>query len=442
MKMRFCLAFSLVALFSVIHTGTAFAETHLNRSNIHLVKHFTYGGSHCGVGTDCFIDDDGEVQGMAITSRHIVIAHGINGGYGADGKVRVYFISRKTLKIEKMIPNKKNFSCGRLGDEGCYGHGSSAAYNKKTDKVWITAGAESGDTSFQFDDKTMKYEKQFSGIGSAKLTFNEKHNAYWTGSEGGGKLKDVNLKVVGTVNAKLADCVTYEEGPGSFGDYVVTNTYRNRCGSAKLRVYNYNNSNFIKEFIVDEDAIGTIIIEQVGFLEDGTMIMSIPKNNNNTSWGHGVALYAVSGKTMGVSKSTNVKMTAGGSGAKKPEPDVQIVPSRRIQCATILYLWCDAAEMNGEGTIFELLRFAISVMTVGLAVLGTIGIIYSAFIVMTAGGNVAQVTKAKQRILEIVVGIILWVLAAAVLDLFLPASEVTIRESLKDTASIIKVVNE
>ena len=98
--------------------------------------------------------------------------------------------------------------------------------------------------------------------------------------------------------------------------------------------------------------------------------------------------------------------------------------------------------MNGEGTIFELLRFAISVMTVGLAVLGTIGIIYSAFIVMTAGGNVAQVTKAKQRILEIVVGIILWVLAAAVLDLFLPASEVTIRESLKDTASIIKVVNE
>lgn len=438
MKVRYGLALGLVILLSFVCAGKASALTELTKANVKLVKHFTYGGSHCGVGTDCFVDDEGEVQGMAITSRHIVIAHGINGGYGAGGKVRVYFISRKTLKIEKMIPNKKDFSCYRLGDEGCYGHGSSAAYNSKTDKVWITAGAKSGDTTFQFDDKTMKYEKQFVGVGSAKLTFNLKHGVYWTGNEGGGKLKDANLKTVGTVHTERSDCTTYEEGPGSFGDYVVVNSYRPSCGGTKLRVYGYKNSNLIKEFLVGESVVGTDIIEQVSFLEDGTMIMSVPKNNPDTNWGHGLSLYAVSGKTMGVSSSTNTKMTTGGAAKKTPDPVIQIEPSRRVQCATILYMWCDTAEVDGEGSILGILQFAISVMTVGLVILGTIGLIYSGFIIMTAGSNVAQITKAKQRILEIVVGLIIWVLAAAILDLFLPASDEVIKEGFTEEAIIVR----
>lgn len=439
MKAKYGLALALMAFFSLACAGTTFAETRLTKANVKLVKHFSYGGGNCGVGTDCFVDDEGEVQGMAITSRHIVVAHGINGGYGDGGKVRVYFISRKTLKIEKMIPSKKNFSCYKLGDEGCYGHGSSAAYNYKTDKVWITAGANSGDTSFQFDDKTMKYEKKFSGVGSSKLTYNAKHDVYWTGNEGGGKLKDANLNVVGKVSASRADCTTYEEGPGSFGDYAIINSYRPSCGGSKLRVYGYKNSNLIKEYLVEKDVIGTDIIEQVGFLEDGTMILSIPKDKNDTSWGHGLSLYAVSGKTMGVSNSTNTKMTTGGGATKKPEPKIQIEPSKRAQCATILYLWCDSAEVDGQGTVLGIIKFTISVMTVGISVLGTIGLIYSGFIVMTAGGNTAQVTKAKQRILEIVVGIIMWVLAAAILDLFLPASDDAVKNlSASASTAIVK----
>ena len=78
-------------------------------------------------------------------------------------------------------------------------------------------------------------------------------------------------------------------------------------------------------------------------------------------------------------------------------------------------------------------------MTVGISVLGTIGLIYSGFIVMTAGGNTAQVTKAKQRILEIVVGIIMWVLAAAILDLFLPASDDAVKNlSTSASTAIVK----
>lgn len=436
MKVKYGIVLGLIALLSFIGADNASAITALTTSNVVLMKHFTYGGSHCGVGTDCFVDNDGEVQGMAITPRHIVIAHGINGGYGADGKVRVYFISRKTLKIEKMIPNRKDFSCYRLGDEGCYGHGSSAAYNSKTDKVWITAGAYSGDTSFQFDDKTMKYEKSFTGIGSAKLASNTKYGWFFTGHEGGGRLLDENLNKIGSVNAGVADCLSYEEGPGSWGDYVVTNTYRDRCGGSILQFYNYKTSSKVREYIIGEDVIGTDIIEQVGFLEDGTMVLSIPKDNSDSAWGHGLSLYGVSGKTLGISSSTNTKMTDGSGTSDKSEPKIRINPARRAQCATILLFWCDSAEINGEGTIRVIISFIASIMTAGIAVMATIGIIYSGFIVMTASGNVAQVTKAKQRILEIVVGILIWILVVAILDLLLPASEADVNQVLTASAVI------
>ena len=40
---------------------------------------------------------------------------------------------------------------------------------------------------------------------------------------------------------------------------------------------------------------------------------------------------------------------------------------------------------------------------------------------MTARENQAQVTKAKQRIIEIVIGFILWALAATIISFFLPS---------------------
>ena len=47
---------------------------------------------------------------------------------------------------------------------------------------------------------------------------------------------------------------------------------------------------------------------------------------------------------------------------------------------------------------------------------------------MTARDNPVQVQKAKKRILEIVIGIVIWVLLAILIALFLPASDDVVNE--------------
>ena len=100
--------------------------------------------------------------------------------------------------------------------------------------------------------------------------------------------------------------------------------------------------------------------------------------------------------------------------------EVQVAPERESQCATILSFWCNDAETDGKGTIIKIIEFAISTFSIGIAVLGTIGIIYSGYLIMTARDDTAQVAKGKKRILEIVIGIVAWVLLASLITLLLP----------------------
>ena len=102
-----------------------------------------------------------------------------------------------------------------------------------------------------------------------------------------------------------------------------------------------------------------------------------------------------------------------------PEPDITIKPEREAKCTSILNSsLCD--EGNGEDSIIYILKFIANTITVGIVVLGTIGIIYSGFIIITASSDEGKIKKAKTRILEIVVGFILWALFYMILGLFLP----------------------
>ena len=61
---------------------------------------------------------------------------------------------------------------------------------------------------------------------------------------------------------------------------------------------------------------------------------------------------------------------------------------------------------------------------------GTIGIILCGFMWMTARDNEAQVAQAKKRMLDIVIGIIAWVLLALIANLFIPKSSDKIEDDL------------
>ena len=125
---------------------------------------------------------------------------------------------------------------------------------------------------------------------------------------------------------------------------------------------------------------------------------------------------------LGVAAMAVVSIGGGLAWATAPA-DVTVKPEREEKCATILYVFCESAENNGEQTIKDLIKFIISVISIGIGVLATIGIIICAYMIMTAKNNDAQVAKAKTRLLEIVIGVVVWAVGAGVILLLVPDEE-------------------
>ena len=72
---------------------------------------------------------------------------------------------------------------------------------------------------------------------------------------------------------------------------------------------------------------------------------------------------------------------------------------------TVLFGCVDGTD--GQG-IFLILNIILTVMTFGVGILGTLGIVVAGIQYLTAKDNEQQVMKAKMRILHIVIGMALW----------------------------------
>ena len=79
---------------------------------------------------------------------------------------------------------------------------------------------------------------------------------------------------------------------------------------------------------------------------------------------------------------------------------------------------CDEKE-DGEGVRY-ILRRVVEILTVTVGILATIGLGVSGVQYLTAGGNEEMTRKAKRRILEIVLGLVAYVLAYAFLNFIIP----------------------
>ena len=437
-KFYWLLAFAFMMIGALSFSNNATALTKIS-SGIKLVKHFK-NGDNCGVGKDCFVDNDGdgEVQGFTLTPTHIVISFLIDeGGYKPTTRSRIYFIDRKTFKVVKMIPEKRHFSCSRYGDPGCYGHASSFAYNYTSGKLLLATQAG----TFAFDDVTMKYEKRIDGVGSAKLAYNQTYDWYWTGNEGH-KIKDGNLKTIKDTKTDNYSGTEYEEGPATWGNYLVVNDMVHGHG-AVLRFYNHKENKHVKDIEISESAVKTGLIEGMAFGSDGGLFMMVPTNNDRTGWGHGAAIYAVSGKTLGISESTNVDINnplivsdpKGGCDPSdvncecgiastrkhldpKDNPPVTVAPTRQIQCTSILP-GSLCSPTNSTASIGSIINGVIDFLTISAGMAGTLGVLFTGYIVMTAAGDSGKLVSAKNRFYAIVIGLVLWCGMSIVLDLLI-----------------------
>ena len=115
-------------------------------------------------------------------------------------------------------------------------------------------------------------------------------------------------------------------------------------------------------------------------------------------------------------------------GSSESSTSTEIIKPDEGACATILSAWCSKGDTDGEG-IKNLIKFVADILTGAVVVAGTVGLVICGVLWMTARENEAQVATAKRRMLDIVIGMVAWILVYALANLFIPKNEVDIKNS-------------
>ena len=74
---------------------------------------------------------------------------------------------------------------------------------------------------------------------------------------------------------------------------------------------------------------------------------------------------------------------------------------------------------HGEGIVC-IINLVIDILSIGVGILGVIGISIAGIQYLTAGGNEEQTRKAKRRLFEIVIGVAVFVVLFALVKFLLP----------------------
>ena len=83
---------------------------------------------------------------------------------------------------------------------------------------------------------------------------------------------------------------------------------------------------------------------------------------------------------------------------------------------------CDACD---GGAIFKIVAFFLKLISAGVLVLAVIGIIICGVMIMSAGSSPDRVAKGKRRLIEIIVGIIIYALLFTIANFIIPGGVVT-----------------
>ena len=96
-----------------------------------------------------------------------------------------------------------------------------------------------------------------------------------------------------------------------------------------------------------------------------------------------------------------------------------LVKLMAVDTAILTNCGTEAEGEHGEGVIC-VLNFAVEILSIGVGILGVLGIVIVGIQYLTAGGNEEQTRKAKRRMFEIVIGLVAYVLVYAFLKFLLP----------------------
>lgn len=77
-------------------------------------------------------------------------------------------------------------------------------------------------------------------------------------------------------------------------------------------------------------------------------------------------------------------------------------------------------DFSGPDGIKQLLLLIVKVLFYGLGAAAVVGVVVAGILYLTARDNEQQVTKAKTRLFEIVIGLVAWALMYTVLHFLIP----------------------
>ena len=366
----------------------------LSSSQVQLAAQWRSSNSY-GEGTKNIPDGNVNyyVQGGVVTEKHYVFAV----FKGDNSQNFVYFADRSTGKIVKTI-------------KGNWGHMNTFYYTWGTKHVRVES--DDGNDGC-FNDDT------FASI-STKDCKTKRSPHY--GSRG--------LTAQGDAHA---DGYVYNTGWDSGNSDFGQKWYHERDCNA-LFIYKEGSKELVKTLYIPK-SVANGEIEDVSVDGNGDIYLFY----NLTHTNNGAGFYRVSKEAVGTTKDHgssggNKQSTQKKKRYLKDEEPINLDPFAESSCATILSAFCDEAKTDGEQTIIKLLAIAATTMTIGIGVLCTIGLIRCGFTIMTAGDNASKIIAAKNRFVDILIGLFLWVLLTALIGLLLPTAS---SELYQLTASVI-----
>lgn len=81
---------------------------------------------------------------------------------------------------------------------------------------------------------------------------------------------------------------------------------------------------------------------------------------------------------------------------------------------------CEAGDGKGGEGIYSLLGIVLQILTYGVGVAGTLGIVISGYQYLTAKDDMSKVMKAKTRLLQVVIGLVLYGVMFGLLNFLIP----------------------
>ena len=356
--------------------------TSLNGNEITSVVKFSPSEKKYGKDTKS-IPKGYSVQGATITEKYYVFSVYKND----NAKNYIYIAERSTGKIIKTI-------------SGNWGHMNSFYYDWGSNQVRILNRKSNQKSSSKNDGcldlNTLKMVKT-SDCASARSP-------------------DYGVKGLTAQGEAQADGYVYTVGWDS-GDSKNGQKFKWKRNDNIIFVYEKGSKKLLKSFYIPS-SLANGEVEDIAI--DGNGDVYLIYNMSQTSGG--IAYYKVPASVI---KSTKDKTDSDYNGDSTLAPEKALAESLKNskKCSTSVLSeeYCDTGGASGDtNSVNGILQLIITILSGGIGIGGMAGIVWSGIIIMTSRDNAARLALGKKRLLELVVGLALYAVAAGMILWLIP----------------------